>query len=135
MDNQQRKSNSLLTHALGVIIAAAIYNTASANDSTVKADTATPTDIMCMMNWAQTFYPNLFSPPVSDVQFSSPYTYRYYSDTNAYVGVSSAYNHGYYLGPEDASPQDMGALSTLLQESGCGDKPCPVIVIYGFASF
>ncbi len=134
MDNQQRKSNSLLTHALGVIIVAAICNTASANDSTVKADTATPPDIMCMMNWAQTFYPNLFSPPVSGVQFSSPYTYRYYPGTNAYVGVSSADNHVYYRGPDDASPRDMGDLSALLKEAGCGEKPYPVVFIHGIAS-
>lgn len=134
MDNQQRKSNSLLAHALGLIILAAICNTASANESAVKADIATPPNIVCMMNWAQTFYPNLFSPLVSGVQLSSPYTYRYYSDTNAYIGVSSVDNHVYYLGPDDVSPQDMGELSALLKEAGCGARPYPVIFIHGIAS-
>ena len=134
MDNQQRKSNSSLTHALGLIILLTFCNTSAANESVVKADTATSPDIACIMNWAQTFYPNLFSPLVSGFQYSSPYTYRYYPDTNAYVGVSSADNHVYYLGPNNVSPQDMGDLSVLLKESGCGARPYPVIFIHGIAS-
>lgn len=134
MNNQQRRSNSLLTQALGLIIFVAFCNTATANESAVKTDTATSPDIVCMLNWAQAFYPNLFSPSVSGVQFSSPYTYRYYPDTNAYVGVSSADNHVYYLGPNDASLQDLGDLSPLLKESGCGARPYPVIFIHGIAS-
>ena len=115
MNNQQRKSDSLLARALGLIILAAFCNTAAANDPSVKADTATPPNIECLLNWAQTFYPNLFSPLVSGVQFSLPYTYRYYPDTNAYVGVSSADNHVYYQGPEDISPKDIGELSAFFK--------------------
>ena len=134
MDNQQRKNNSLLTHVLGLLILVTFCKTASADDSAVKADTATPPGIVCMMNWAQTFYPSLFSPPVSGVQFASPYIYRYYPGTNAYVGVSSTDNHVYYQGPSDATPRDMGDLSLLLKESGCGEKPYPIIFVHGIAS-
>lgn len=134
MNNQQRKSDSLLARALGLIILTAFCNTAAAIDSSVKADNATTPNIECLLNWAQTFHPNLFSPAVQGVQFSSPYTYRYYPNTNAYVGVSSADNHVYYLGPDDASPTDMGDLSAFLKEAGCGARPYPVIFIHGLAS-
>ncbi len=133
MNNQQCRSDSLLVHALGAVFLMMICNTAAA-DSSVKEDTATPSNVECLLNWAQTFYPNLFSPSVSGVQLSAPYTYRYYPDTNAYVGVSSADDHVYYQGPNDASPKDIGDLSALLEESGCGARPYPVIFVHGIAS-
>ncbi|MGZ5043543.1 MAG: esterase/lipase family protein [Methylobacter sp.] len=134
MNDRQCKSGSLLVRALGLIIFMTFCNTAAAIDSSMKADTATPSNTECLLNWAQTFYPNLFSPPVSGVQFYSPYTYRYYPNTNTYLGVSSADNHVYLLRPNDASPQDMGDLSVWLKESGCGEIPYPVIFIHGIAS-
>src|SRR5665811_674241 len=89
------------------------FNMAAAINSPVKAAETTPlTNIDCLFNWAQTFNPSLFSPPVPGLQFSSPYTYRYYPITDSYVGVSSVDNHVYYLGPgvplQDA--QDVGCL-------------------------
>jgi pimeloyl-ACP methyl ester carboxylesterase len=117
-----------------LIILVVFCNAAAAINSFVKADTAPEPNIECLFNWAQTFYPNLFSPPVSDTQFFSPYTYRYYPITNAYVGVSSVDNNVYYQGPNDASPQSVGALSAWLAESGCGTRPYPVIFIHGIAS-
>jgi hypothetical protein len=81
-------------------------------------DTAPPPNIECLLDWAQTFYPSLFSPLVSGLQFFSPYTYRYYKDTNAYVGVSSTNNHVYYQGP-DGVLQDVGDLSAWLTTAGC----------------
>lgn len=134
MNTQQRKNDSLLARTLGLVMLAVFCNTASAIESSVEADNATTSHIECVLNWAQTFYPNLFSPAVHGVQFSSPYTYRYYSDTDAYVGVSSADNHVYYLGPDDLSPRDMGDLSVYLKEAGCGARPYPVIFIHGLAS-
>jgi len=75
-------------------------------------------NIECLFNWAQTSYPSLFSPLVSGLQFFSPYNYRYYKDTNAYVGVSSANNHVYYLGP-DGVLLDVGDLFPWLTTAGC----------------
>jgi triacylglycerol lipase len=135
INNQQHKDNSLLTKTLGVLMFVAFFNMAVAINSPVKAaDTLPPANIDCLFNWAQTFHPDLFSPAVSGVQFSSPYTYRYYPATNSYVGVSSADNHVYYLGPYDVSPQDVGELSAWLVESGCGARPYPVIFIHGLES-
>ncbi len=133
MNNQHCKDISL-TQALVVIISTMIFSTAEANESPIKAETITPTNTACLFNWAQTFYPNLFSPAVTDVQFAAPYMYRYYPNTNAYLGVSSADNHAYYLPPGFASPMDMGDLSALLTEAGCGVQSYPVIFIHGLAS-
>ena len=135
MNSQRRQDNSLLSKTLGVIILAVFFNLAAAINSPVKAADTTPqANIDCLFNWAQTFHSDLFSPAVSGVQFSSPYTYRYYPVTNSYVGVSSADNHVYYLGPYDVSPVDVGELSVWLAESGCGARTYPVIFIHGIGS-
>ncbi|MDO9140115.1 MAG: alpha/beta fold hydrolase [Methylobacter sp.] len=128
MNHQQRKRNSLLARTFGLIIVALFSHSASATGPTEQTDTE------CLLNWGHTFLPELFSPAVSGVQFFSPYTYRYYPDTQAYVGVSNIDNHVYYQGPGHAVPQDVGALSYWLGESGCGARPYPVIFIHGIAS-
>lgn len=135
INNQQLKGNFLLARISGVIILLVFSNIAVLISSPVKAAEAVPPpNIDCLFNWAQTFYPNLFSPQMSGEQYSSPYTYRYFPLTNSYVGVSSVDSHVYYLGPYDASPQDVGDLSSWLKESGCGARPYPVIFIHGLAS-
>jgi len=72
----------------------------------------------CLFNWAEKNYANLFSPAGQATAHWSVYTYRYYPATNAYVGVSSADNHVYYLGP-DGNMADVGALSYWLPFVGC----------------
>lgn len=135
MNNQQRIGYSSFAKTLRLITLVVICNTTAAiNFPAQAADARSSTDnIECLFNWAQTFYPSLFSPPVSGVQFSSPYAYRYYPSTNAYLGVSSADNHVYYLRP-DGTLQDVGDLSVWLGTSGCGESPYPVIFIHGIAS-
>jgi glycerophosphoryl diester phosphodiesterase len=72
----------------------------------------------CLFNWAESKYHNLFSPPGAVSQFSWPYTYRYYSATNTYLGISSVDDHVYYL---DAygNLQDVGPLYYWLHVAGC----------------
>ncbi|PSJ16027.1 esterase/lipase family protein [Nitrosomonas supralitoralis] len=136
MNSQQRKGYSVsASTTLRLIILMLICNTAVTIYSPVQAANTEPPlkNIECLFNWAQTFYPELFSPLVSSAEFSSPYTYRYFPTTNAYLGVSSVDNHVYYKGP-DSSLQDVGDLSTWLKMSGCGEKLYPVIFIHGLAS-
>lgn len=128
MNNQQHKSDALLARTLGLILAALFSNSASAIDTTEQTDTE------CLLNWGHTFLPELFSPAVSGLQYLAPYTYRYYTNTNAYVGVSDIDNHVYYMGPNDVMPQDAGDLPYWLGQSGCGVKPYPVIFVHGIAS-
>lgn len=126
--------NNFFIYALGILLLITIYSTTVPAQSTPQADTPASTDTECLFNWAQTFYPQLFSPAVRGLQLSSPYLYRYYASTNAYVGVSSTDNHVYYLEPNQAVPMDMGEFSSFLKEAGCGAKPYPVIFIHGLAS-
>ena len=72
----------------------------------------------CLFNWAEGNYSNLFAPSGSQTAFWRSYAYRYYWATNAYVGVSSADNHAYYLGP-DGNMQDEGPVSYWLNLAGC----------------
>jgi len=72
----------------------------------------------CLFNWAEGHYSNLFAPSGSQMAFWRSYAYRYYSATNAYVGISSADNHAYYLGP-DGNMQDEGPASYWLNLAGC----------------
>jgi triacylglycerol lipase len=134
-NNLQYKDNSLLARTLRLMIFVVFCNTAAAIISPAQAADTAPSlnTIDCLFNWAQTFKPSLFSPLVSGLEFSPPYTYRYYPNTNAYVGVSSADNHVYYLRP-DGVLQDVGDLSVWLATSGCGARPYPVIFIHGLAS-
>ncbi|MGZ5027867.1 MAG: esterase/lipase family protein [Methylobacter sp.] len=125
MNTQQHKDYRLVVKILGLILLMAACN--------AKAADIPPKNIECLFNWAQTFYPGFFSPLVPNVQVSSPYTYRYYSSTNAYLAVSSADNHVYYLGPTGAL-QDEGEVSAWLAMSGCGARPYPVIFVHGLAS-
>jgi hypothetical protein len=75
-----------------------------------------------LLNWAENNYPSLFAPVGSPTVVWSIYTYRYYSVTNAYLGVSSIDNHVYYMGPEGAL-QDEGPLADWLPKAGCGTPP------------
>ncbi|MDD5321201.1 MAG: PQQ-binding-like beta-propeller repeat protein [Methylococcales bacterium] len=75
-----------------------------------------PTD--CLFNWAEKNYPTLFAPSGAPTQVWPPYNYRYYSATNAYLGISSVDNHVYYMGP-DGKLQNEGSQSYWLPLAGC----------------
>lgn len=72
----------------------------------------------CLLNWAEKNYVYLFAPAGSHSMVWTVYTYRYYSETNAYLGVSSADDHVYYVGA-DGNFQDEGSLSYWLPIAGC----------------
>ncbi|PZN77366.1 MAG: hypothetical protein DM484_14985 [Candidatus Methylumidiphilus alinenensis] len=78
-----------------------------------------PTEkIACLLNWAEATFPSLLSPPGGPIQYFSPYTYRYYQATNAYVGVSAKDYHVYYLDPNGVM-NDVGDLPRWLVKAGC----------------
>ncbi len=72
----------------------------------------------CLFDWAEITYPTLFAPAGAASATSAPYYYRYYSQTNAYLGTSSVDNHVYYLA-SNSSLLDVGALTTWLATAGC----------------
>jgi len=76
--------------------------------------------IDCVLNWAERVYPSLFGPAGAVSQTLTPYYYRYYAGTNAYLGSSSADNQLYYLGPATGNALfDAGPLSYWWTTAGC----------------
>ncbi len=74
--------------------------------------------ISCVFDWAQATYTQLSASASAVTQYASPYTYRYYPNTNSYLGVSYTDDHIYYKKP-DGTIVDQGSLSSWLTTSGC----------------
>ena len=80
----------------------------------------------CLFDWAENNFPALFFPPQDsfDSRTLPPYYFRYYSGTNAYLGIASGagnsqdHNHVYYLAP-DGSLVDVGHSYEWLKQAGC----------------
>ena len=88
---------------------------------TINVSSQGTTDpILCFFSWVESNYPQFFAPAgnVSLLTFP-PYTYRYYSQTDSYLAVSSADNHVYYMFGADGIIHDAGAFSDWLSTSGC----------------
>ena len=74
----------------------------------------------CLFNWAEQNYASLFAPAGSGTVESAPYAYRYYGQTNSYLGVSSVDGHLYYLGPSPGmAMMDLGLASEWYARAGC----------------
>lgn len=77
-------------------------------------------NIECFLTWAEKKYPDFFAPSGTATEILSPYSYRYYPETQAYLGVSSADNHVYYMNAaENGLLQNEGPLSNWLPLAGC----------------
>jgi len=74
----------------------------------------------CLFNWAESNYPELFSPAlgITESKTLPPYYFRYYAQTNVYLGISAIDNHIYYL-PADNELQDVGHSYDWLKQAGC----------------
>lgn len=72
----------------------------------------------CLLNWAEKNYASLFAPSGAPTATGAGYTYRYYSATNAYLGVSSVDDHVYYKEP-GGKLLDEGLVSIWLPQAGC----------------
>jgi hypothetical protein len=74
----------------------------------------------CLFNWAEGNFPTLFAPANATSNTFTPFYYRFYPQTNAYLGTSSADNHVYYVGPLSGNTLlDVGAMSPWLSTAGC----------------
>lgn len=76
-------------------------------------------NINCFFNWAEGKYSGALAPTGAATQVSGVYSYRYYPETKAYLGVSSADHHLYYLKEEDGQLHDQGLLVNWLPVSEC----------------
>ena len=107
------------------LVGSAINPDDSTKKFTVKVNPPTLNQINCLFDWAEKTYPDLFSPVpgqtvvVADTNtFPYYYTYRTYSNTGAYLGVSLLDNHVHYLG-SDKKLQDLDELWKWLETSSC----------------
>lgn len=76
--------------------------------------------LQCLFAWAEAAYPRDLVPPGSSTQEAAPYSYRYYSGSRAYLGVSSTDKHLYYLGPASGGVlSDLGDVATWQGRAGC----------------
>lgn len=74
------------------------------------------TQVDCILNWLEKALPSLLAPAAQS-QFSAPYTYRYYSKSDVYLGFSSVDNHLYLLNAskklsEHGTLQSWGAITS-----------------------
>ena len=75
----------------------------------LATDPATLAEIERLMNWAETAFPQYF-PTREATQTADPYRYRYYPQTNTYLGVDGTFIR--VLGPlSDNVVRDVGTLA------------------------
>lgn len=86
--------------------------------ATAATDTNAKSD--CLFNWVESLLPDYLLPRGTLSATSGPYYLRYYSVSNAFLGVSSDTGHVYYFGPlTDNSILDLGDAATWYATSGC----------------
>lgn len=83
------------------------------NASLASADKASDTDKL--LNWAESNYPQYF-PAHQATQNTEPWLFRFYPETNAYVGVNTSNDGAYVFGGPwgDDNPTYIDSLSNLL---------------------
>ncbi len=127
VSNPVIQSQTVSTPVATSQVAASILQALGINPNQLQAVTKEGTQVLpflfnqqaCILDWAETAYPGLFSPAGSaTTQVASPYTYRYYPATNSYVGFSSADNHVYFKGSNGVL-QDEGPISNWTGKAGC----------------
>ena len=72
----------------------------------------------CLFNWVERQLPEFAAPRNAPTQHAAPYTLRYYSQTQSYLGISSADQHVYFLSAPTGLV-DLGAASTWAPLAGC----------------
>ena len=76
----------------------------------------------CLFNWAEQQYPKLFSPVSAESALYENYTYRYYSDSNIYLGFFQDKNV-HFLAPDQSNKiVDLGGIQQYQQLAGCNNQ-------------
>ena len=92
--------------------------TAGTSTKAVKVSVNSLQMVACLLDWAEKTYPAFFSPAGSALQVASPYVFRYYPNTGAYLGISTVDMHLYFQGP-DGVLQHQGNMSPWLLRAAC----------------
>lgn len=100
------------------VVTGSTANCASNNGTPPSCGIDPPNLNDCLLNWAERSYTQLFAPAGQATQKWSVYSYRYYAQTHAYLGISSVDNHVYYLGL-DGIMSDVGSVAHWAPIAGC----------------
>ena len=92
--------------------------TAGTSTKVVKVSVNSLKMVACLLDWAEKTYPGFFSPAGSALQFASPYVFRHYPNTGAYLGISTVDMHLYSQGP-DGVLQHQGNMAPWLLRAAC----------------
>ena len=94
--------------------------TFSAAPQTTQSITVGSNQYDCIFNWAETNFPQYFSPANSTTANYAPYQYRYYAGTGNYLAISSADMNVWVLGPSfGSSLLNVGTVTNFLTAAGC----------------
>lgn len=94
--------------------------TFSAAPQTTQSITVGSNQYDCIFNWAETNFPQYFSPANSSTANYAPYQYRYYAGTGNYMAISSADMNVWVLGPSfGSSLLNVGTVTNFLTAAGC----------------
>ncbi len=81
----------------------------------------------CIFDWAETTYPQFFSPSGVVSQTAAPYYFRFYARTGNYLATNSADGHLLVLGQATAGKVlDLGLANNFLTPSACGASSGPM---------
>lgn len=98
-------------------------NSSNVNTALAQFDptsTSTPAVSDCIFNWAETGYPEYFSPSGAKSAAATPYYFRYYPGKTTYLATSSADNHVWAYGPITGNQLlDLGPMGAYLSPAGC----------------
>lgn len=79
------------------------------------------TAVDCLFDWAEKSYPAYLAPARAPTLAWLPYVFRAYPGSGAYLGVSAADRHLYYLGPASGGLLlDLGQAAAWSKDAQCG---------------
>ncbi len=73
----------------------------------------------CLFNWAEQQYPTLFSPALANTQTIKDYSYRYYANTNTYLGFFKDDEIHYLEANKSTEIKNAGFMEQYMHLSGC----------------
>jgi hypothetical protein len=108
------------THQFAVAACDAAENCSAQSIAVAGTTPAAVLPADCVFNWAEQKYPQYFSPAGRVSATSAPYYYRYYSNTQTYIAISSANSDVWVLGPLSGNKLlDVGPLSAFIDSAAC----------------
>ncbi|HTQ99998.1 MAG TPA: VCBS repeat-containing protein, partial [Candidatus Acidoferrum sp.] len=112
--------NKKLVQTVGGSVAACTLSEQVYQSSIVPNQKVSKSKDECLFNWGEKAYPGYIAPAGSVTASTALYNYRYYKQSQSYLGTSANDNHLYYLGPLTNNVlKDLGLATTWYASAGC----------------